>query len=130
VEAVEQQRKTVEELKEMWKALWVERIDDHVRAEGIANKDYSDLFVERGTVILATRNFKLLSFREVLERSGVVDADRFAPADPRVGGWGKFIRTSISSRKVGGRVRRAVSYFEEKKERQHLKKGGRGWLHV
>ncbi len=120
----------VEEVKSQWKRMWRERIDDHVRAEGIASKDFSDLFVERGTVILATRNFKLLSFREVLERSGVVDADRFVPADPRFGGWGKFIRTSITSRKAGGRVRRAVSYLEEKKERQHLKKGGRGWLHV
>jgi hypothetical protein len=126
---MEQKRKTVEELKVMWKALWLERIDDHVRAEGIANKDYSDLFVEKGTIILATRNFKLLNFREVLEQNGIVYAGRFVPADPHVGGWGKFIRTSISSRKVGGRVRRAVSYLE-KKERQHLKKGGRGWLHV
>jgi hypothetical protein len=88
------------------------------------------LFVEKGTVILATRNFKLLSFREVLEQNGVVDAGRFVPADPRVGGWGKFIRTSIAGQKARGRIRRAVSYLSDKKERQHLKKGGRGWLHV
>jgi hypothetical protein len=124
------EKKTVEELKLMWKTLWVERIDDHVRAEGIADKEYSNLFVEKGTVILATRNFKLLSFREVLEQNGIIDAGRFVPADPHVGGWGKFIRTSIAGQKVCGRVRRAAYYLEEKKERQHLKKGGRGWLHV
>jgi hypothetical protein len=36
--------------------LWKERFDDKVRAEGVANRDYSSLFVEKGTVIFATRN--------------------------------------------------------------------------
>jgi hypothetical protein len=126
VQVIEQQKKAVEELKMLWKMLWVERIDDHVRAEGIANKDFSELSVEKGTVILATRNFKLLSFREILQQNGIVDVDRFVPSNPHVGGWGKFIRTSISNQRVAARAR---SYLEEKKERQHLKKGGRGWLH-
>ena len=123
------QQKTVEELKSEWKRLWTERIDDRFRAEGIANRDYSGLFVERGTVILATRSFKLLNFKDVLEQHGIVGAHRFVPPDPRVGGWGKFIRTTISGQKLRGRIRRAASYLGEKKEKQHLKKGGRGWVH-
>lgn len=122
-------KKVVEELKLDWKTLWRERIDDRVRAEGIANRDYSSLSVERGTVILATRDFKLLNFEDVLKRNGIGDAARFVSPDPRVGGWGKFIRGTIVNKKSRGRVRRIASYQEERKERQHLKKGGRGWLH-
>jgi hypothetical protein len=119
----------VEELRAEWKSLWNERVDDHVRAEGIAKRDYSSLFVERGTVIFATRKFKLLNFREVLERHGMNDADRFVPANPYVGGWGKFIRKSIANQNSSHRVKRAAYSSEETKRKQHLKKGGRGWIH-
>lgn len=120
----------VEELKAEWKRLWTERIDDKVRAEGIASSDFSGLFVERGTVIFATRNFRLLSFRDVLELHGIVDAGRLVPPDHRVGGWGKFVRSTVAGRTLSGRVRRAASYMAEKSEKQQLKKGGRGWVHL
>jgi len=126
---VSDQKKAVEELLAEWKSLWRERFDDKVRAEGIANRDYPGCFVDRGTVIFATRKFKLLNFRDVLELHGVIDANRFVPVDPRVGGWGKFIRKSITPQKPNGRVRRASYFFEETKRKQHLKKGGRGWIH-
>jgi hypothetical protein len=120
----------VEELKREWKALWRERIDDKVRAEAIANRNYSTLFVERGTVIFATRKFKLLSLREILQTHGVLDADRFVPPNPSVGGWGKFIRTVIANQQPSKRRKRAQQYFEGEREKQQLKKGGRGWLHL
>lgn len=123
------EKETVEELKAEWKRLWTERIDDNVRAEGIANCDYSKVFVERGTVILATRNFKLMNFTDVLERYGIVDAHRYMVASPHVGGWGKFIRNTITGQNVARRFRRAAPYSDEKSEKQQLKKGGRGWLH-
>ena len=126
---VSDEKKAVEELLVEWKSLWRERFDDRVRAEGIANKNYPGCFVERGTVIFATRKFRLLNFRDVLELNGVVDANRFVPLDPRVGGWGKFIRKSIISQKPNSRVSRASCFFEETKRKQHLKKGGRGWIH-
>lgn len=110
--------------------MWRERIDDRVRAEGVANKDYPQVFVERGTVILATRNFKLMNFRDVLELHGIVGGDKYVSPDPRVGGWGKFIRACITSQKSGKPVKRAASYLPEPREKQHLKKGGRGWMHV
>ena len=47
--------------------LWRDRIDDRVRAEGIADKDYSMLFVEGGLVVVATRDYKPLNFREIME---------------------------------------------------------------
>ena len=125
-------KEIVEELKKQWKQLWWERIEDKVRAEGIANKDFSMLFVDKGTVIFATRNFKMSSFREILEFHKVVDIDRIIPPSPQVGGWRKFIRTVIANQKSSSRVRQARQYLDEKKQKQQkqqLKKSGRGWLH-
>jgi len=119
----------IKELKAQYKTLWRERIDDKVRAEGIANKGYSMLFVEKGMVIFATRDFKPLNFKEILDQHKVVGVDRVVPPSPHVGGWGKFIRTEIASQKRHGRARQTRQYLDDKKQRQHLRKGGRGWLH-
>jgi hypothetical protein len=124
------QAERVEELKVEWKRLWKERLDDKVRAEGIANEDYSSLFVEKGTVIFATRNFKFLSFKGILEEHGINEVYRFVSPSPGVGGWGKFIKGSVQRGRPGGRSRRAAGYFVEEKKPQQLRKGGRGWLHL
>lgn len=123
-------KETVEELVDQWKRLWRERFDDKLRAEGIANADYPKLFVDKGTVIFATRNFKMLNFKEILELHGIGDADRFIPPNPQVGGWGKFIRTMIVNQKSQRRARMAALFLSEEKKKQQLKKGGRGWLHL
>ncbi|MEM2971641.1 MAG: hypothetical protein QW270_04380 [Candidatus Bathyarchaeia archaeon] len=127
---VAESKELVEELKKEWQSLWRERIDDRVRAEGIASADYSMLFVEKGTVIFATRKFRLLSFREILQLHKIIDVDRFIPPSSSVGGWGKFIRTMIVGQKSSGRVKRAQQFSEGEKKKQQLKKGGRGWLHL
>jgi len=123
-------KEITEELKTQWKSLWRNRFDDKVRAEGIADNDYSMLFVEKGTVIFATRNFKVLNLREIAEKHKLVDADRVVQPSPSVGGWGKFIRTVIVGQRPVRRVRRAAPEVDEVKRRQQLKKGGRGWLHA
>jgi len=121
----------VEELKVEWKRLWRERLDDRVRAEGVANEDYSSLFIEKGTVILATRNFKLLSFKGILEERGIGDVYRFVSPSPEVGGWGKFIKNSVQRSRSSDRVHVTARYFpQEVKKPQQLRKGGRGWLHL
>ncbi|MEM2953998.1 MAG: hypothetical protein QXM52_06985 [Candidatus Bathyarchaeia archaeon] len=124
------QDENVEKLKAQWKKLWRERIDDKLKAEGIANEDYPMLFVDKGTVIIATRDFKMLSFKEILELNGVINAERFIAPSPSVGGWGKFIRTFIVGKGSSRRVESARHYLESEKQRQQLKKGGRGWLHL
>jgi hypothetical protein len=129
-EASKVQGEKVEELRVEWKRLWKERVDDKVRAEGIAKEDYSSLFVEKGTVIFATRNFKLLSFKGILEEHGISEVYKFVSPSPGVGGWGKFIKGSVQQGRPGGRSRRAVGYFVEEKKPQQLRKGGRGWLHL
>ena len=122
------QKEVVEELRVQWKRLWLERVDDRLRAEGMATADYCDLFVEKGTVIHATRTYKALSFREILDQYQILDAERYVPPNPEVGGWTKFIKTNITSQQHR-RKRRADLYREERRERQQIKKGGRGWLH-
>ncbi|HLC00390.1 MAG TPA: hypothetical protein VJL33_03645, partial [Candidatus Bathyarchaeia archaeon] len=122
------EKEMVEEIKVQWKKLWQERLEDKVRAEGVAIDDYSKLFVDKGTVIHATRTFKSLSFKEILEQNQVANADRLVPPSPQVGGWAKFIRVLITNQKPQ-RNRRALAYVEPQKEKQQPKKGGRGWLH-
>ena len=123
------QKQLVEELKIQWKKLWLERVDDKVRAEGIAINNYGELFIDKGTIIHATRDFKALNFREILEEYEILNPDRYIPPDPHVGGWTKFVKTHITTQK-GCREKRLEQWrFEEKREKQQLKKSGRGWLH-
>jgi hypothetical protein len=115
----------VEDIKDEWRLLWQNRIDDKVRAEGIANIDYSLLFVERGTVIVATKDFKPLSFKEILSLHRVQNSP-----PPSVGGYGKFARTVLNKQKRLRRRRDIESAGRRKhKKLQPKKKGGRGWLH-
>lgn len=123
----------VAEIRSEWKRLWRERFDDRVLAEGVACQDYSLLFVDRGTVVLATRNFRLITLREIFEQHKIENANRLVGPSPRVGGWAKFIRTSIATcnqQGRGRRGRRSRRYEPCVKRPQQLKKGGRGWLHV
>jgi hypothetical protein len=122
------QKQMVDEIKTQWRSLWHERVDDKVRAEGVASSDYSRLFVEKGTIIHATRKFKALSFKEILEQNQVLNAERFVPLSPHVGGWNKFIKTSFYVKMPQGH-KRSLLYVEPEKVRQQPRKGGRGWLH-
>jgi len=122
------QKDLVEELKLEWKKLWRERRDDKVRAEGIAVTDYSQLYVDKGTIIHATRAYKALNFKEILEQHQVEDAERYVPPDRHVGGWNKFVKNNISNMPPARRRRQNPA--DEKKVRQQPKKGGRGWLHA
>jgi hypothetical protein len=124
-----EQKKLVNNLKGEWKKLWLERLDDKVRAEGVAINDYSQLFVEKGTVIHATRNCKALNFKEILEKHQVENAERYLPPSPTVGGWGKFVKGSIIPQKSNRDSIRAKNYCEQAKVKQQPKKSGRGWLH-
>ena len=122
------EKKFVEELKVEWKRLWSERVDDKVRAEGIAIDNYSSLFVDKGTVIHATRDFKALNFKDILEQHEVSNVERYIPPSPHIGGWNKFVKDNIATQQR--KKRKSSEFFvEEKTEKQQLKKNGRGWLH-
>ena len=126
----EAQKQLIEELKVQWKLLWSERFDDRVRAEGVSVNDYAILDVEKGTIIHATKDFKILNLRQILEKYKVENADRYIQPDVNVGGWNKFIKTEINVKPKKGS--RAAAYIADKsppKKSQQTKKGGRGWLH-
>jgi hypothetical protein len=118
----------VNELKAQWKLMWRERFNDKVKAEDVSVTNYAALNVERGTVIHASRDFKALNFREILEKHRVENPDRFIPPDTGVGGWNRFIKTKITNSK-SFREKRTAAYVPVKPVGQQPKKGGRGWLH-
>jgi hypothetical protein len=123
------QKELVDELKIEWKRLWQERVDDKVRAEGIAVDDYSSLFIDKGTIIHATRDFKALNFKDILEQYEIANPDRYIPPDPHVGGWNKFVKDHIT--KPQSKNEKFVEYYSvARKEKQPQKKKGRGWLHI
>ncbi|MCW3999309.1 MAG: hypothetical protein NWE93_03625 [Candidatus Bathyarchaeota archaeon] len=124
---VRAQKKLVEEIKVEWKQLWSDRLNDRVKAEDISKQDYEVLRVERGTVIHASRDFKPLNFKEILEEHMVENPDRYIQPNPSQGGWTKFVKTEITSQKRQQTYTR--SYDQPKRVVQQPKKGGRGWLH-
>lgn len=121
-------RAQVDAVKEEWRLLWLSRIDDKVRAEGIANQFFSLLSVERGTVIVATRAFKPLDLREILRSHSVQDVDRVLGPHPSVGGWTKFARTVLNKQTRARKWAETTPCRNHNKNLQH-KKCGRGWLH-
>jgi hypothetical protein len=122
------QKQLVEDLKNQWALLWAERFDDKVKAEGISVKTYEGLFVEQGTVIHATRDYKALNFRDVLDKNLVENPDRYVQPSVHVGGWNKFIKTQIRQQTVDG-DKEKVCASKGKAVKGQAKKGGRGWLH-
>lgn len=117
----------IEDVKAEWSLLWRNRIDDKVRAEGIADKDFLLLFVDQGTVIVATKDFKPLNLKEILRLHQVQNGERYDSPHPLVGGYGKFARTVLNKQK---RIRawKATESTGQKKKRMQPKKKG-GWLH-
>jgi len=128
----EAQKKMVEVIKVQWKLLWSERFNDKVRAEGISVSDYEILHVERGTIIHATRDFKALSFREILEKNMIENCDKFNEPDVHVGGWNKFIKTEITNHKPKKSRQAEILPIDNRKTSalKQQKKSGRGWLHT
>ena len=119
------QKRLVEQLNGDWKRLWAERFDDKVRAEGISQKDYKSLFVERGTVIHATKDFKAPTFKKILEQHMVENPDRYTEPDNNIGGWSKFIKNNVRS----SSKKNLLIIDNTDKPKGQSKKGGRGWLH-
>jgi len=121
----------VKELKMQWRRMWRERFDDKVRAEGIATEDYPLLFLECGTIVIATRKYKAPDFFEILEHHrGLLEVKKTSGyVNPSVGGWGKFIRSVLSKQQCFTKRKRPEPLKPKGKETLQKKKGGRGWIH-
>jgi hypothetical protein len=94
----------------------------------MANRDFSLLFVERGTVIAATRDFKPLNLKEILRAHDFGNVDRLVGPHPAVGGYVKFAKTVLNRQARARNVADPVPVSGRAKSLQQ-KKGGRGWLH-
>jgi hypothetical protein len=117
-------------LKSQWKLLWSERYDDRIRAEGVSANDYAILDVEKGTIIHATKDFKVLNLKQILEKHRVENPERYIPPSVEEGGWNKFIKTTINAKPAkGSRAEEYKAQKQPEKKKQQPKKGGRGWLH-
>ena len=125
-EAKTDQKKRVEELRGEWQQLWRDRYDDQIRAEGVSAANYTKLQVERGTIIHATRDYKPLNFKEILQQNQIENPDRYIPPNSQIGGWNKFVKTQITQPKQP----HTKPPPPPKKANQQPKKGGRGWLHT
>jgi hypothetical protein len=123
------QKELVETLKVQWKLLWSERYNDRVRAEGVSEKDYEILNVEQGTVINATRDFKVLNFKEILEKHMIEQPDRFIQPNSNVGGWNRFVKTNITTPKPHAN-KHNLQDASKKVVAVQAKKNRKGWLHV
>lgn len=119
----------VKELRQMlkadWANLWKTKHEDEIKAEGISVDDFEMLFVDRGEIIHATRDFRPLSFREILEKHvGSEDASR-VDIDPNVGGWRKFAKQNFPARRRQSKRERPKVKVDLS---QHQRKAGKGWL--
>ena len=133
MDSMKKWRELIRSLRSQWKQLWCERIEDKLRAEGIASDDFEALFVEKGTVIIATKDYKPLEFREIVETySKLLGLPFFDIPSPQTGGWRKFGKEISKSNKSVAKKRPISVVYKTKKSKktQHLKKGGRGWLHI
>ena len=122
------QKKFIDELKVEWKLMWSERFNDKTKAEGVSIANYTSLRVERGTIIHATRDFKALNFKEILEQRNIEQPERFIQPHPHMGGWNKFIKSKITNR-ASKNIHVAFENSVKKNGGQQPKKNGRGWLH-
>lgn len=125
----EEQKKLAETLKIEWKQMWKECFNDKVKAEGVSVTNYNTLKVEQGTIIQATKDFKALNFREILDEHLIENPDRHMEPINCVGGWNKFIKTNISKSRSSKKQQGSELNFKEKTSEQRAKKSGRGWLH-
>ena len=115
------------ELKADWALLWKTKFEDELKAEGVSSKDFERLFVNRGEVLFATRDFKPLNFRDILERYLGADLSWKVDPDSGAGGWGKFIKENFSAKKTATRHERPKMKFDPS---QQQRKNGRGWLNL
>lgn len=119
-----------QKVKEEWKLLWRDRIDDKVRAEGMADRSFSLLAVERGTVIVATRDFKALNLKEILSSYNVQNIERVFGPHPSEGGWKKFASTVLNKQTRAQKFRAEMWWPQRRGKNAQIKKSGRGWLHL
>lgn len=119
------QQRYIASVKAEWAEMWNRRLEDDERAEGIADRDYALLFVEKGLVIFATRACRPPRLEEILNKHGIEERTLRPP--PTTGGWHKFAKITLNRQTI--RKASAKPQAADRRGRLQLKKHGRGWLH-
>lgn len=118
------------QIRKEWRELWDHKIEDKVAAEDVARRNYELLFVERGTVIQATKDYQPLDLREIREKNEKMLGVKLTQPNPQIGGWRKFSKDVLAKqtrwRSMPPRTRQQPSPPASSPNR---KKAGRGWLH-
>ena len=89
-------KKFLDEFNNQWKTLWRDLVGDRIHAEKIAGRDYSLLFIERGTVLKAIREVKSLNYRETLKQHRQTSNLKNLPPDPK---WWRLEKIQSNSDK-------------------------------
>jgi ABC-type sulfate transport system substrate-binding protein len=118
------------QIRQEWQELWEQKIEDKIVAEDVARRNYELLFVERGTVIQATKDYQPLDLREIMEKNEKVLGIKLTQPNPHIGGWRKFSKDVLAKQarwhQAPPRDRQRPSPKTPAKNRKHA---GRGWLH-
>jgi hypothetical protein len=124
-------KKFTEELRKEWKTMWRSKIDDKIKAESIADKTYEGLFMDRGTIIFASKDCNPPNFKEILKKHlSSYWVERYNP-HPAMGGIHKFIRqTKMQNSKTTKRKKETCLALKKMKNGGQLKKKGKGWLNL
>jgi hypothetical protein len=122
--SLEKAKEIRQSIKKEWDDLWISRHEDKLIAEGVSIKDFNLLFVEKGEIIHAVRDYKLLSFPEILEKHiGKEDTNKI-DIDPNIGGYKKFSKQHFTNKKKNVKRSKPKVRYDVN---QHLRKGGAGW---
>ncbi len=126
--SIKKDRQKAEKLKILWRELWTDQLIDKQHAEEMASREFSDLFIERGTVLRGPGNCVNLTLTDVLKKHQL--SSNLLPAHPSIGGYNLFIKNSIRSKRLShvDTLKSSNEYSKVAKPRQ-LKKNGKGWIH-
>ena len=118
------------QIRKDWRELWDHKIEDKITAEDVARRNYELLFVERGTVIQATKDYQPLDLREIIEKNEKMLGITLTQPNPHIGGWRKFSKDVLAKQARWHQpASHARSLTSTKTPSQNRKKAGRGWLH-
>jgi hypothetical protein len=87
------------------------------------------LFVEQGTIIKATRDYKALELKEILRLHKIKNLEKVLGPSPSEGGYTKFAKQVLNKQ---ARSRALIEESANQKLQKNIqrKKSGRGWLHI
>ena len=89
-------QKINKQIRAEWTNLWNEKLEDKLSAEELANRDYHLLFIEKGTVLKATRSYRSPCLEEIIKMNENLLNIKLTGSFSEVVGWRQFSRNILS----------------------------------